>query len=126
MNPKAKPRRTIGEDPLDALLGPAQASVQASRRGLTPAEPAPRPPERPVKASRMPKVRSTYHLPANLVDELRNAVVALSGPPVRLTLARLAEEALREKLEALKKAHNNGEPFPPRAGELIGGRPIGS
>jgi len=85
---KTKRRRTIGEDPLDGLLEPMKAATKASRRGLAPAGTTPRPPE---KAPRTPKVRATFHLPAALLDGLRDAVVALSGPPLRLTLAHLEE-----------------------------------
>ena len=120
---KTKRRRTIGDNPLDALLEPMKAATKASRRGLAPAGTTPRPPE---KAPRTPKVRATFHLPAALLDGLRDAVVALSGPPLRLTLAHLAEEALRETLQELQKAHNRGKPFPRRGGELKGGRPIGT
>ena len=121
---KKKRRPTIGENPLDALLEPVKAATKASRRGLAPAGTTPRPAER--KASRPPKVRATFHLPAALLDGLRDAVVALSGPPLRLTLAGLAEDALREKLDTLQRKHNRGKPFPTRAGELKGGRPIGT
>lgn len=72
------------------------------------------------------KVRATFHLPGDLVDELRNAVVALSGPPVRLTLADLAEVALRKELGRLKRSHNRGKDFPVRSEDLKGGRPIGT
>jgi hypothetical protein len=72
------------------------------------------------------KVRATFHLPEALFEEARNAVVLLSGPPVRLTLAKLAEIALRRELDRLKKAHNRGKGFPHRDGALKGGRPIGS
>ena len=70
------------------------------------------------------KVRATLYLPSELLDEARNAVVHLAGNPVRLTLTRLAEEALREKLETLKQRYNQGQDFPPRAEQLKGGRPI--
>lgn len=74
----------------------------------------------------VPKVRATFHIPADLLSDLRDAVVALSGPPDRLTLASLAERALRVELERLQRERNKGRPFPPRSGELRGGRPIGS
>jgi hypothetical protein len=121
--PKAHARRrAIGENPLDAYLAPVQAATKASRRGLEPAGTTPR----PAPKFRTPKVRATFHLPEVLFEACRNAVVALSGPPVRLTLARLAEDALRRELERLKKEHHRGQPFPPREGELKGGRPIGT
>jgi hypothetical protein len=70
------------------------------------------------------KVRATLYLPADLLDEARNAVVHLAGNPVRLTLTRLAEEALRAQLDYLKQQFNEGKEFPPRSEDLKGGRPI--
>lgn len=75
------------------------------------------------------KVRATFHLPADLLDEARNAVVALSGPPHRLTLAKLAENALRAEIDRLKQlqtGRHTGQPFPQRDGDVRSGRPIGS
>jgi hypothetical protein len=71
--------------------------------------------------------RATFHLPADLVEELRNAVVALSGPPDRLTMSKLAENALRRELDRLRKERTGsetGKPFRQRAGEVTRGRPI--
>src|SRR6187431_3104846 len=100
----------IGVDPLDSLLG---VSPSAGR-------PAPT-----RSAHRRPRrVRATFHLPLELVEEIRNATVALSGPPTRLTLARLVENALRREVERLRHTHHGGEPFPPRSADLVGGRPI--
>jgi hypothetical protein len=75
---------------------------------------------------RLRKVRATFYLPAELVDELKDAVVHLSGPPLRLTLASLAESAFFRELERLRQVENAGTRFPRRAGPLRGGRPIGS
>ncbi len=72
------------------------------------------------------KVRATFHLPSALFEEARDAVVQLSGPPLRLTLAALAETALRRELDRLKRAYNGGREFPRRSGRLRSGRPIGS
>lgn len=124
--PKTTPKRraAIGENPLDSLLTPAaKAATKASKRGLAPAGTTP---EAPPKPKKPPKVRATFHLPEDLFEECRDAVVALSGPPVRLTLAVMAESALREELARLKKAHNRGKDFPRRDEPLKGGRPIGS
>jgi len=121
-----KRRATIGENPLDSLFtGSTKAATKASRRGLAPAGTTPRP-EAPPKSKKPPKVRATFHLPADLFEECRDAVVALSGPPVRLTLATLAEDALHRELGRLKKEHNRGKSFPKRDEPLRGGRPIGS
>jgi len=107
----SRPRPSLGVDPLDALLG---ESIPNGR-----ARPA-------VEPSSYRKVRATFHLPLALVDEARDATVALSGPPTRLTLARLVEDALRREVQRLRDVHNDGSPFPRRDAELIGGRPIRS
>lgn len=104
------PRQTIGTDPLDTIIPPAQKS------------PAPR----VGSPKSQPKIRATFHLPVDLLEEARDATVFLAGPPVRLTLASFAETALRRELEHLRKSHNNGKPFPKRRDNLKGGRPIGS
>ena len=78
----------IGIDPLDLLLG-APASAGQRRPAASPQRSAPR-------------VRATFHLPLDLVEEARNATVALSGPPTRLTLARLVETAVRREVERLR------------------------
>jgi hypothetical protein len=106
-----RPRPALGVDPLDALLGESIANGR-SRSAVEP--------------SSHRKVRATFHLPPALVDEARNATVALSGPPIRLTLARLVEDALRREVQRLRDVHNEGSPFPGRDAELVGGRPIGS
>lgn len=73
------------------------------------------------------KERLTISLSADLVDELRNAVVALSGPPHRLTVTRVVENALRAELGRLRNEQaglTRGEPFPQRESEVTRGRPI--
>lgn len=99
-------RASLDHDPLDLVLG---APLRATREDAVP-------PGR--------KTRATFHLPVSLVEEARNATVALSGPPIRLTLARLVEDGLRREVERLREQHNAGEPFPTRSAELVGGRPI--
>jgi hypothetical protein len=114
-----KRRATIGSDPLDAVV-PFQATQAGGHRSAMlreASEPAPR---------RARKVRATFHVPEDLFEQVRDAVVHLSGPPARLTLAATAEGALRRELERLKEQYNDGEDFPPRESELRGGRPIGS
>ncbi len=79
-----------------------------------------------VKARGPKKVRATFHISEALFDGVRDAVVQLSGPPLRLNLGQFAENALRRELERLKAEHNSGDAFPRREGELRGGRPVGS
>ena len=107
----SRSRPALGVDPLDTLLGESSVTRRPQPGG---------------EASSDRKVRATFHLPHALVDEARNATVALSGPPIRLTLTRLVEDALRREVQRLRDAHNAGSPFPRREAELIGGRPIRS
>ena len=99
-------RASLDHDPLDLVLG---APPRATREGAAPTG---------------RKTRATFHLPVSLVEEARDATVALSGPPVRLTLAKLVEDGVRREVERLREQHNAGEPFPTRAADLVGGRPI--
>ncbi len=112
MKQAPKTRSRIGENPLDVVFsGPAKKATK---------------PLASVEEKRPTKVRATFHLPKELFEAVRDAVVSLSGPPHRLTLASFAENALRRELERLQKAENKGKAFPKREGELRGGRPIGS
>lgn len=70
------------------------------------------------------KVRATLYVPAELLNEARDATVFLAGHPVRLTLTRFVEEAFRAELERLKSQYNAGQSFPQRNEDLKGGRPI--
>ena len=70
------------------------------------------------------KVRATLYLPADLLNEARDAVVYLAGYPTRLTLTKFAEVAFRDELARLKDRYNGGQDFPNREDELKGGRPI--
>jgi hypothetical protein len=72
----------------------------------------------------IPKVRATLYLSSDVIDQARNAAVHLAGFPARLTLAKLADSALRAELQRLKDQYNNGQDFPPRDADLQGGRPI--
>jgi len=116
---KAK-RQTIGDNPLDEVVPKMGALVRPKRPSPGPVEPQAQEPPRALRQ------RLTVHVSTALVDEVRDAVVSLSGPPLRLTLAAFAENALRRELERLKKAENNGKPFPRLGEKLRGGRPIGS
>jgi hypothetical protein len=82
------------------------------------------PMRRRPRANHPPKVRATLYLSAEVLNEARNAAVHLAGYPARLTLTKLAENALRNELERLKDRYNAGQDFPDRGEDLKGGRPI--
>lgn len=90
---------------------------------------APLPGEQPQtvpQPRRQRKEKLTIDLPVELADRIRNTVYWLNGPPQRLTLARLFEEALSVRVRELEEAHNDGQPFETRPEQLKGGRPLGS
>ena len=70
------------------------------------------------------RVRATLYVSLDVLDEARDAAVHLAGYPARLTLAALAENALRAELQRLKERYNGGKDFPRRDEDLKGGRPI--
>jgi hypothetical protein len=70
------------------------------------------------------KARATFHISVELLDELRDVVVALSGPPDRLTLTDFAESALRREVERLRRVHLSGKAFARRTEPIRRGRPI--
>jgi phage I-like protein len=63
---------------------------------------------------------------AEVLDEVRSCVVALSGPPDRLTISSLVEQALRQEIQRLRIRKNRGEPFSAKHEGLRTGRPVGS
>jgi hypothetical protein len=88
------------------------------RRSWQPSETAP-------TRRRGGKARATFHLPAELLDEMRNTVVALSGPPHRLTMSKLAANALKSELERLRREGGRQKAFNHRSEEVTRGRPVG-
>jgi hypothetical protein len=100
-----RPRRTIGNSPLDAMI--PQMSTEP-----------PTPPEAVEALRKVPKERLTIHLPVDLINEVKDAVYWTPG----LTLAGLGDEAFRAIVERMKA--ERGGPFPPRREELRGGRPL--
>jgi len=63
------------------------------------------------------------HLPPKLIEEIRDCVVALSGPPDRLTVSTLVETALRRELTHRKRKAGR-QAFPRRRRPVRSGRPI--
>lgn len=119
-------RSTIGASPLDSVVPRSVPERSSEREEHTGA------PDRALDARRERaergvsagtarpgrKERLTVHVPNDLVDRTKNAVYWTPG----LTLARLAERALSAELDRLE--NENGGPFPARAEELRGGRPM--
>jgi hypothetical protein len=109
-------RATIGDSPLsplDQLISQPSASTATLERAI----PQNQNPEGE-------KVRATFYLAADLMEELRNATVQLSGPPVFMNLAKLAENAFRNELARIKKEYHGVKDFPQRPQAVRTGRPI--
>jgi hypothetical protein len=114
---KAPPPSTI-QQAMEVL----KTSTSAGRRAAT-KHPKLTELTKPSKPTAPASALSTVYLPQALIDEAKDAVDALSGPPLRLTYSSFAREAFRREIERLKKAHHNGQPFPARSGPMKEGRP---
>jgi len=109
-------RKTMGENPLDAVIPTRAAAAAAKAGGRRSAPAATETPQE--KRARVIKERLTVHLPVPLIDRVKNAVYWTPG----LTLAGLAEKSLENTVDNIEK--KNGEPFPQRKANLKGGRPL--
>jgi hypothetical protein len=100
----ARPRSTIGSNPLDAVvpMGRPEAAVEESSA----------PPS-------IPRERVTIALPADLMERARNAVYWTPGA----TLAGLVEDAVR--VELAKREAESGGAFKARRSRLKPGRRVG-
>lgn len=107
--PKPKPS-TISRDPY--AQDPYAFIGAPARKEETPA--AVPPP--PAKKAATEKI--TIPFPEDLIERARNAAYW-----DRLTLAGIVVQGLAEALDRMEQGR--GEPYPPRAGELRGGRPVG-
>lgn len=108
---KATPRRTIGNNPLDAVVPDLRALQTPVANGSTEDDSVEIPdPHR--------KERLTIHLSVGLIERVKNAVFWTPG----LTLATVGETALSRLIDELEA--ERGAPFEPRSAELKGGRPL--
>ena len=123
-------------DVLDDILGSAPTparTASGARSARTTESPEPtqaREAEEPTQA-RKPKdsgrrARMNVEIPEELAAMVRDAVIALSGPPARLTLARFAEDAFRREVALLETEHHQGRPFPATDRVVRVGRPVGA
>lgn len=87
--------------------------------------PAPPAAEDAAPARGTARRKVSLYLPDDLVERMRNAVMALAGPPEYLTLTDLGERALDAEVSRLERQHNGGKPFAQRPAELRGGRRVG-
>jgi hypothetical protein len=106
--PKGKQRSTVPAGIYDGII-PTNA-VQAGSE----AEPE----TEDEKGSPPKKKHMTFLLTVDTTERVKNAVYWTPG----LTLADLADQALREAVDRLEK--ERGKPFEKRAAELKGGFPI--
>lgn len=105
-----KRRPALGADPFDALVPPPSAG---DAPGAAPARAAKR-------------VKVTYDLSPATAARVRNAVLALCGPPLWMTATAYADQAFLEFAEKLEREHNGGQPFPVVDRKIKRGRPTGS
>lgn len=83
--------------------------------------------QQPEPQARIARARATFHLSAELLSQVRDTVVALSGPPMQLTMSKFAENALRHEIERVQKLRpgaQRGKPFEERPGPVRRGRPL--
>jgi uncharacterized protein YdeI (YjbR/CyaY-like superfamily) len=67
---------------------------------------------RASKASPPKKKQATFNLPEDLLDDMRDAALHFSGPPHFMSLASIAEEAIRRELDRVKRELNRGKRIP--------------
>jgi hypothetical protein len=64
--------------------------------------------------ARRERVRMTFLLPEELIEAAEDAAAFLAGPPTRLTMRGLAEQALRNEVDRLADVYHGGRAFPGR------------
>jgi len=94
--------KTIGENPLDAVIPQATPQRQATE---------------PAKTAKK-RERITFFLSSNLIDKLRNTAFWSPG----ITMAEIVEQSVTTGLDRIEK--QRGEPFPPRQRQLLPGRKV--
>ncbi len=126
-------RKTIGTNPLDAVVPDLSTVSQSTRSGNSRTNNGAQSNAIGSNANdgtangsigkalaplRPSKERLTVHISVPLIERAKNAVFWTPG----LTLADLGERALETLVSELEK--QNGRPFEPRPHELKGGRPL--
>lgn len=124
-------RSTIKNDPFAAVIPLPENELELPAEGKAPEPPKPvelpEPPPPAINTDRQVvstatakrgKQKLTVHLPAELADRVKNA--AYWNP--KLTIGGIAEQGIKSAIEKYEREH--GGKYPPRDGELVGGRPI--
>lgn len=110
--------RRLARDPLDELLASEATAGDGGRDRAGTAQGA-------GKGQAQRAARITVQVDDNLAEQVRNAVMWLHKVDVHTTISAIAEAGLRAELQRLADAHNHGQPFPSRTGDVPTGRPPG-
>lgn len=106
----------------DVNIEQAERVIRKPSQQIKPVQKLSNKPVTPLASDRQPakkgKQKLTVHLDIELADRVKNA--AYWNP--RLTIAGIAEQGIRQIIEKVEREH--GGKYPPREGELVGGRPI--
>ncbi len=116
-------------EPTNPATDESKAKGSRARQHAEPTNPTP--PRKtpkvapPKKKAKRRKQKQTYSIDADVASAARNAADALQGPPARLTLTAIVEEALRREVARLECQYNDGRPFAEAGGNLRPGRRVG-
>lgn len=72
------------------------------------------------------KVRVSFMLPEEVYKRCRDAAAFLGGPPLCMTLSKIAEDGIVNQVDYLQHTFNADKPFPAFTGRIKQGRPLGT
>lgn len=103
---KPAPRltRSADVDPVLGARGPAPETTPATTTAAAAGDAAPK------------VVKFAGYISSEVADQVRDAVIALGGS---WSIGSLMEEALIREVQRLAEEHNDGQPFPQRAGAKL-------
>lgn len=111
----ATERLPSGSSFLKAALGDREDNSKGQQKQRKPVAQEPESHEEPapVEANQ----RYSLTLPLSVLDAFKNAVIALSGPPLFLSVSDAGTQAIQQFTARLEKEYNEGKPFPKRVRE---------